>query len=232
MPDMTGRIALVGGDEFRVGCEEMDRALLEATGSKKPRVLVVPTAAVEGPSTAASNGVSYFSGLGADASPLMVVDGDTAGDARYIDRLEDADMVYLTGGDPAHLLETLAGSAFLDGLRGALARGAIVAGSSAGAMVMGEWMSYRGWTRALGMLRAIAVLPHHERSDPDAVAAELDASAPGGLTVLGVDAKSCCLGGPEGWEVLGPGSVRLYTEGGWRRYGSGDLVPLQTSVES
>ena len=227
---MTGRIALVGGDEFMEGCEEMDRALLDATGVKKPRVLVVPTAAVKGPSRAASNGVTYFSGLGADASPLMVVDGDTAADAGNVEPLADADVVYLTGGDPAHLLETLAGSAFLEGLRGVLARGAMVAGSSAGAMVMCDWMRFRSWTRALGLLTALAVLPHHERSDPEAVAAQLETSAPGGIAVLGVDAGSCCLGGPDGWTILGPGSATLYADGSWRRYESGAAVPLPTSV--
>ena len=42
---MTGRLALVGGDEFRTGCETMDAAILDATGSSNPAVLIVPTAA-------------------------------------------------------------------------------------------------------------------------------------------------------------------------------------------
>ena len=33
---MTGRIALVGGDEFREGCEPMDEAILAATGKRTP----------------------------------------------------------------------------------------------------------------------------------------------------------------------------------------------------
>ena len=42
---MAGRIALVGGDEFRAGCEPTDTAILEASGVKPAGVLVVPTAA-------------------------------------------------------------------------------------------------------------------------------------------------------------------------------------------
>ena len=42
---MTGRLALVGGDEFRPGCEAMDEAILGATGKANPVVLVAPTAA-------------------------------------------------------------------------------------------------------------------------------------------------------------------------------------------
>ena len=69
MRGLTGRIALVGGDEFRPGCEPMDRELLGATGVDRSRVVILPTAAAhESPRQAASNGVSYFSGLGCDAS--------------------------------------------------------------------------------------------------------------------------------------------------------------------
>ena len=44
---MAGQIALVGGDEFRIGCEEMDHKIMSASGRFPARVLVVPTAAVD-----------------------------------------------------------------------------------------------------------------------------------------------------------------------------------------
>ena len=70
---MAGRIALVGGDEFRPTCREMDAELLLATGKSRPRLLVVPTAAShENAGLAANHGVTHFLDLGADAAPLMV----------------------------------------------------------------------------------------------------------------------------------------------------------------
>ena len=162
------KIALVGGDEFRPGCEAMDAAILEATGASRPRVSVVPTAAAaQNPAKAASNGVSYFSSLGADASAVMALGPDDAANPSLIAPLEQADLVYLAGGDPAHLLETLRGSLLLAALRDALARGAVVTGSSAGAMVLGSRMRYRGWVDALGVVDRVTVLPHHERANPD-----------------------------------------------------------------
>ena len=63
---MNGRLTLVGGDEFRSGCEAMDAAILAATGKSSPVVLIVPTAAAfENPARAADNGVRHFQGLGA-----------------------------------------------------------------------------------------------------------------------------------------------------------------------
>ena len=228
---MAGQIALVGGDEFRAGCEDMDAALLKASGVKRPRVLIVPTAAAkQNPAKAAANGVSYFSNLGAEAWPLMVLGPDTAGDEGVVSHLDTADMVYLTGGDPNHLLETLRDSLFLLRLLLALARGAIVAGSSAGAMVLGSWMSFGGGMDTLGVLQSVAVLPHHERSDPDEVVTRIDKSAPAGTEVLGIDGKTCCFGGPGGWTVLGQGVVTLYSRGRWQRFESGQSVPLQTSL--
>ena len=133
-----------------------------------PVVLIVPTAAAfENPARAADNGVRHFRALGADASPLMVLDHDDAMDAGIAAEVESADVVYLTGGNPAHLLDTLRDSLLLDAIRHRLENGGILAGSSAGAMVMGSWMRFRGeWTRTLGMAEGIATLPHHERADP------------------------------------------------------------------
>ncbi len=222
---MAGAIALVGGDEFRPGCEKMDRALLEATGVPRPALLVVPTAAAfENPSRAASNGVSYFSDLGFDASALMVLNAADANDEELLSPVETADVVYFTGGNPAHLLETLTGSLLLDHMRRALKRGVVLAGSSAGAMVLGSWMRFRGWTEALGLAPGVATLPHHERSDPAAVAEGLRESAPSGLTVLGIDGKTGCLGREGEWRVVGAGAVTAYVEGAWRQFKSGEVI--------
>ena len=42
---MAGDIGLVGGEEFRVGCEDMDREIMRVSGQQPSRVLVLPTAA-------------------------------------------------------------------------------------------------------------------------------------------------------------------------------------------
>jgi cyanophycinase len=222
---MAGAIVLVGGDEFRPGCEVMDRALLDSTGVARPALLVVPTAAAsENASRAASNGVSYFKALGFDASALMVLSATDANDEELLSPVRKADVVYFTGGNPAHLLETLTDSMLLDHMRRALERGAVLAGSSAGAMVLGSRMRFRGWMEALGLAPGVAVLPHHERSDPAAVARELRESAPSGLTVLGIDGKTGCLGRAGEWRVVGEGGVTAYAQGAWRRFQLGEVI--------
>ena len=225
---MLGRLALVGGDEFRRGCEAMDEAILRETGKSSPVVLIVPTAAAfENPARAAENGVRHFSALGADAKPLMVLDRSDAESPEVVAEAESADMVYLTGGSPLHLLETLRESALLHAIIGALERGAVLAGSSAGAMVMGSWMRFREWRPALGFADGVASLPHHERSDPDTVSRELRDHAPEDLSVvLGIDGRSGAISGPEGWTVLGAGHVTVFRRDGWERLNSGDVFKV------
>ena len=167
---MAGDIGLVGGEEFRSGCESMDLEIMRASGQDPARVLIIPTAAVTGPAKAANDGVTHFRNLGADANQLMVLDKSQADDADFIRPSQEADVVYFTGGSPDHLLATLQDSRLLRSILAAVGTGAVLAGSSAGAMVMGSMMRRPGgggWVDGLGIVPGVAVLPHHERSrDP------------------------------------------------------------------
>ena len=225
---MPGWIILAGGEEFRSGCEEMDSTILKAAGKEPAKVLILPTAAVTGPEKAASDGVRHFSRLGALASELMVLDERQANESGFVEAVTGASVIYFTGGSPDHLLATLRGSKLLERLRQELERGAILGGSSAGAMVMGSMMrrpSSGPWVEGLGIAEGLAILPHHEHSDPTAVARDLASAVPPGLKVLGIDARTCCFGAPGNWKVLGSGKVTVYQNGSWTTFNSGDSLP-------
>ena len=226
---MAGRIALVGGDEFRASCRDMDAEILAATGVATPRVVIVPTAAaMERPDLAAANGARHFSALGADAAPLMILNADDANANALVAAADAADVIYLTGGNPAYLMAALAGSRLATALQAALHRGAIVAGASAGAMALGERMRFRGaWSEGLGLARGVAVLPHHERSDPERVAAELAGALPAGIAALGIDGATGCISEGNGWRALGAGAVAWYRAGAWERFGTGEVFGVE-----
>ncbi len=224
---MKGTIALVGGDEFRSGCEEMDAEILAAAGGAGVKTLIVPTAAAfENPARAADNGVRHFAALGADAAPLMALDREDARDAALVAELADARLAYLTGGNPAHLLDTLAGTPLLSAMLDLLERGGALAGSSAGAMVMGGWMSFRGWRRALGVVERVAALCHHERANASATRQTL-ASAPSEIeTILGIDGRAGALMDANGWRAVGAGRVAAYSDGRRRSFESGESIDI------
>ncbi|MCH8296790.1 MAG: Type 1 glutamine amidotransferase-like domain-containing protein [Chloroflexi bacterium] len=225
---MSGQIALVGGEEFRPGCEEMDREIMRASGKSPAKVVVVPTAAVTGPDKAANDGATHFGALGGDSSMLMLLERSQAEDPEFFSAANLADVVYFTGGSPDHLLETVRESQFLAAILASMAGGAVLAGSSAGAMVMGSMMrrpSAGGWVEALGLVPGVAVLPHHERRDQAETSKELQQSAPSGLTFLGIDARTGCLGTPENWRVVGSGRVTVYQGSDWQVFNAGDKLP-------
>ena len=191
-------------------------------------MLILPTAAVTGPRKAASDGVRHFSRLGALASELMVLDHHQTDDEEFIKAVSGTSIIYFTGGSPDHLLATLEASTLLVRLHEELDKGAIIGGSSAGAMVMGSMMrrpSSGEWVAGLGIAAGLAVLPHHEGSEPAVVAEELARTAPHELKVLGIDAGTCCFGTSGNWKVLGPGRVTVYQKGTWTTLSSGESLP-------
>jgi hypothetical protein len=220
-------IALVGGNEFRRDCDPMDLALLARAGGDGARVAILPTAATnENPYVVGENGRRHFRRLGASPDKLMIVDAQTANQPETAWNLTKYQLIYLAGGDPVYLLETLAGSQTLEAMLAAAGQGALIAGSGAGAMVLGGQMwHFDGWTAGLGLAPSLAVLPHHatlaRRWDPFRMAGAL----PPGVTLVGIDNATALLL-PEG-HVLGVGEVTVYGPGGPAVFPAGSQAPIQ-----
>ena len=210
---MAGEFGLVGGEEFRPGCEDMDREIMRASG-QGPGQSVDHSHGCGLPALRRqpTTGVTHFAALGADAGQLMVLEKSQADDDAFIQSSQGTGVVYFTGGSPDHLLATLRDSQLLKYILDAMRGGAVIAGSSAGAMVMGSLMrrpTGGGWVEALGIVPGIAVLPHHERSDPAETSRQLRDQVPPELVVLGIDARTGCLGRPGNWRVVGSAKVTV-----------------------
>lgn len=212
---MTGTLALVGGGEWREGCD-FDRELLEVSGATE--VLVLPTAAAfEAPDKAVATAVRWFEGLGATVRGLDVLERHDATDAANAKAVRDAPFTYLSGGSPLHLRSVLKETAVWEALRAAWHAGAVLAGSSAGAMVLCDPMvDPRGgaFTVGLGLVENLAVVPHapaegfareHERT--------LDLATPG-LLVAGIDERTALVRDGAGtWRCAGAGSAVVWRDG-------------------
>lgn len=108
---MPGPVALVGAGEFLAPMAEFDRGLLEATARPRPRVVILPTASAPDGETIfrgwADKGVEHFTALGAEVEPVLVRTVAEGHDAAALQAIGEADLVYLSGGDPRHLLRVL-----------------------------------------------------------------------------------------------------------------------------
>ncbi len=220
----SGRIALVGGNEFRRDCDAMDRPLLAAAGGPGTPLVILPTAATnENPYVAGENGRRHFNRLGARAEKIMIVDTETANMRDLAIPVEKFNMIYLTSGDPIYLLETLRGSKTWDALLAVYERGGLVAGSSAGAMVLGAQVwRFDGWTPGLGLAPNVAVLPHHATLAARWNAPAMAAALPPGVTLIGIDEATALLL-PEA-RVLGSGQVTAYTAAGPQSFAADAIV--------
>lgn len=240
---MPGPVALVGAGEFLAPMVELDRSLLEATGRTRPRVAILPTAsAPDGEATFgtwAEMGVQHFAALGAEVEPVMVRTVADGQDAAALQAIGEADVIYLSGGHPRHLLRVLRESPLGAAIRAANARGAVVAGCSAGAMaIVGRAMDFRlipklrlplpfpvRWPVGLALVDGIAVLPHYD-AWPEPLSACVALQTPRGSVLLGIDEETAAVGRSGTWQVYGRGRVTVWRGRHRERFRRGDAFRL------
>jgi cyanophycinase len=212
-PETPGPLALVGGAEWTDGCS-FDETLWRASG--RAEVLVLPTAAAyEHPERAVETAQRWFAGFGATATGLMVLSRRDALDEGAAERLRAARFVYLGGGSPMHLRSVLKDTPAWDALVEAWQAGAVVAGSSAGAMVLGDPMvDPRGGalTLGLGLIDRIAVLPHYDAWSEEKAHRTVQL-ATGHLRIAAIDERTALVRNPDGtWWTAGAGQVTVYVD--------------------
>jgi cyanophycinase len=214
-----GFVLLEGGGEFKAGMAAVDERAMAICGGRAQPVRIIPAAAApdNNHAAAAANGVGWFQGLGAaDVRAVAIIDRASAGQADLAKEIECARLVFVLGGYTRYLAETLSGSLAWQAMESAHRGGAVIAGSSAGAMVLCEHYFDHGsgtTLRGLNLVPGACVLPHHDRFGK-IWAAKLALLLPR-IVLIGIDEETGLLNdGPEGqWTVYGKGAVTLYFGG-------------------
>ena len=215
-------MVLAGSGEFTPAMDAIDRELL---AEMKPgaRVAIVPTAAglEQTPKTWAAMGSDHFSALGAEPVPLMVLNKADANDAQWRDLAATIDWFYFSGGDPGHVVETLAGSPFWSAVLARHADGAVIAGSSAGAMMLGQttfvptergpdgFPTKVGARAALGLVPRAIIAPHFDILPPRMLGM-WSRLVPPDHRMLGIDEDTAMLQRNGDWDVRGRGRVLVF----------------------
>jgi cyanophycinase len=217
---------------------EFDAGLLAATGQVRPRVAILPTAAhPDGEDVFqrwAAMGVAHFGALGAEVEPVLVRDRSEADDPAAAQALGEADLIYLSGGKPGHLIRSLDGSAVGQAIDAAHARGAVIAGCSAGAMVLATYaFDFRvrllpwllRWRDGLGFVPGASVVPHYD-AWPEPLCALIAFQAPRGSVVLGIDEGTAVVGRDGAWQVHGSSRVTVWRGRHRARYRAGETFRI------
>ncbi len=219
---MRGYILLEGGAEFGGLMAVPDRRAIELAGGPDAPISIIPTAAApdNNDQRAGNNGVNWFRSLGAThVEALPVVDKASANDHAIVDKISQSRLIYMLGGFTGYLGETLKNSVSWQAMLEAYANGAVIAGSSAGAMVLCQYYYDHGRSQVvegLGLVPNTCVLPHHNAFGKGWVK-QMTVSLPNAV-LLGIDEQTGMLddgggGRKVGWRVYGQGAVTLYRGG-------------------
>jgi cyanophycinase len=219
-----GPVMPIGGAEEREPGGEILQRFLDLAGGNKARIAVIPTAS-EDPQTSGENYVKLFTEMGAAKVAWMKVEQrEDALGGPALDLVERATGIFITGGDQARLVKLLAGTHVMEAIRAANARGAVVAGTSAGASIVGAHMMVPGQgttgetaarkgmvdvVAGFGLLQDVIVDQHFsERGRMGRLLAVFAANP--GLLAVGLDEDTAVVINGEGnLETLGSGMATL-----------------------
>ena len=201
---MAGPLALVGSGEYTPAMLPVERELIDG---RAPRYVQIPTAAApEG-----ADRLRYWEDLGrrqaerlgVTAVPVVARDRAEADDPELAALVAGAGLVYLSGGNPAYLADTLRDTLLWRAIVDAWQAGAALAGCSAGAMAFGGWV-------------------------PDLLARPFLTAD--GYTTVGIDEETALVGGPEEYTVAGLRSVWILGNGRRREVPAGTRVAFPLPV--
>lgn len=230
---MAGLLALVGSGEYLPEMDDIERHLLRGG----TRYVQIPTAAAQ----EGSDRLNYWIELGRRAAErlgatqisVVPTTREEANDPELANQLRDADLIYLSGGNPTFLANTLRDTILWKAIVAAYETGASVAGCSAGAMVMGGWipnLRHRGNVElgGLGLLPNLGVIPHFDRFVPriGTSPAQLALHPPEGVEVIGVDELTALVGSKSSFTVFGKGNVVRLSAKPATRHAEGEVINL------
>jgi cyanophycinase len=216
-----GPVMVIGGAEDKLRDKVILSHFALFAGGKDARVVVVSTASSLGDTATETYGALFRTlGIG-DFTGLRPEERDEADDPVGLEAIRQATGIFLTGGNQSRLTQVVAGTKLADALFLAHDRGAVLAGTSAGASAMASHMVAYGRPGAtpknrmvqlsagLGLLPGIAIDQHFEQRGRIGRLIALVAQSPS-LLGVGVDEDTCAIVHPDHtMQVIGRGAVTV-----------------------
>ena len=221
---MNGSLALVGSGEYLPAMANFEKTLIDdgVKNGKRPIYIQIPTAAGK----ESSDRLEYWEELGEAQAERLNVDSiflpiftrDDAHNPEFSTLIKDSSLMYMSGGDPHYLAETLMGTPLWSAIEENWRTGASLAGCSAGAMVLSSHIPNfrllkKAPTAGLNLLPEIRVIPHFNKFFkwiPES-AAKVLLHVPDDSILIGVDELTAVVkrSGNDHWEVVGEALVHV-----------------------
>lgn len=235
-----GSLALVGSGEYLPQMKEFEQSLINdgLANNKKPIYIQIPTAAAR----ESENRINYWRSLGEVAAKslgvtqsfLPILTRDDANNLQLLKNVDDAALIYLSGGDQHYLADALRDTLLWDLILKNWQSGGSLAGCSAGAMAFSGYVPHFRLSRAkptqgFGLLKEVRVIPHFDKFFkwiPDSAAKHL-LDLPGDSTLIGIDEDTAVVRrANQDWQVWGKGKLHLLKGQTPGQFGAGEFVNL------
>ena len=189
---------------------------------KRPIYIQIPTAAGQ----ESDDRLEYWKHLGKTQADRLGVDSiflpiftrEDANNPDFVSLIHNSALIYMSGGDPHYLAETLMGTALWSAIQENWRTGTSLAGCSAGAMVLSSHIPNfrllkKAPTAGLNLLPEIRVIPHFNkffRWIPES-AAKVLLHVPDDSILIGVDELTAIVkrSGDDHWVVVGEAKVHV-----------------------
>uniref|UniRef100_B8HME9 Cyanophycinase n=1 Tax=Cyanothece sp. (strain PCC 7425 / ATCC 29141) TaxID=395961 RepID=B8HME9_CYAP4 len=215
-------VMAIGGAEDKIRGRHILQAFFQRAGSKDAYIAVIPSASRE-PESMGRMYQDIFLEMGAKAVEVFLVTDRAQGEeSELLSQLQHCTGVFLSGGDQLRLSDLLADTPLLEQLKNQVWQGqTVLAGTSAGAAVLGERMIASGgsgeapnralvdMTAGLGIIPSVIVDQHFYNRNRLARLISAIAAYPDKLGI-GIDEDTCALFEADGLlQVLGKGAVTI-----------------------
>ena len=244
---MNGSLALVGSGEYLPAMAQFEKSLFDdgVKNGKRPIYVQIPTAAGKESADRLEYwkqlGKAQADRLGVDSIFLPIFNRDDAYNPEYATLIHNSALMYMSGGDPHHLAETLMDTPLWNAVQENWRTGASLAGCSAGAMVLSSHIPNfrllkKSPTAGLNLLPEIRVIPHFNKFFkwiPES-AAKVLLHVPDDSVLIGVDEMTAIVkrSGDEHWVVVGEARVHVLKGMPDQQLGDGEIITVANTLNT
>jgi cyanophycinase len=216
-----GPLFIIGGAEDKLRRRTILRELVAAAGGDEARIAVVPTASSLGPEVVEVYEALFRREGAAEVVAVRPDSREDAHDPALVAAVDGATGVFMTGGNQLKLSAIVSGTPLGDAIVAAHERGAVVAGTSAGASIQSSHMVAFGGPGAtpkqrmtqvaagLGLLPSSVIDQHFDQRNRYGRLLMIVAQSPQ-LLGLGVDEDTAAVVEDDVLRVVGRGAVTIF----------------------
>ena len=222
---MSGPLMIIGGAEDKLRGRSVLKHFVEASGASRARIAVIATASSLGPEIVEVYDALFRKLGAAEVVSVRPESRDDAHDPAYVGALADVTGIFMTGGNQLKLSSIVCGTPVGEAILRAHERGAVVAGTSAGASIQSSHMVAFGVGGAtpkqrmtqvaggLGLVGTAVIDQHFDQRNRYGRLLMIVAQSPQ-LLGIGVDEDTCGLvedvDGELVMRVMGKGAVTIF----------------------